>query len=70
MYQVYFKSWDGSLNNGVPPTGGGGGSGEHIVQNNTVVLRQIGHVRNAVFRNFTLDRVTTAVQILQDFGGG
>lgn len=37
-HQIYFKTWDGSLNNGEPPTGGGGGSGKHSIQDETVFI--------------------------------
>ncbi|KAF9451095.1 glycoside hydrolase family 28 protein [Macrolepiota fuliginosa MF-IS2] len=51
---IYFKTWDGAVN-GMPPTGGGGGP---------------GLVKGAVFRNVQIDSVETAVQIVQNFGGG
>ncbi|KAJ7481917.1 pectin lyase fold/virulence factor, partial [Mycena latifolia] len=36
--QVYFKSWDGSIN-GRPPTGGGAGPGQNITTRNVVLDR-------------------------------
>ncbi|KAJ6624703.1 pectin lyase fold/virulence factor [Mycena sp. CBHHK59/15] len=51
--QVYFKSWDGSIN-GVPPTGGGGST---------------GFARNITARNVLLDRVNTPTSISQTNGG-